>query len=308
MTAGLPALEGFDVARDAPAATLTTWRVGGRLAALVRVHDADELLRLSARIDDATPVLVVGRGSNLLVADRGFPGLAIALVDDLEAVVLPAAERAEAGGGAALPVLARRSAAAGRAGLEFFVGIPGSVGGGVRMNAGGHGRETKDVLVTAAVLRLGTDVIEDRRTDGLGFRFRGSALTGRDVVVRAAFRTAPDDPTACARRIDEVVRWRREHQPGGANAGSVFVNPLPRAAAELVDRCGLKGHRIGGASVSEKHANFIQADDGATAADVRALIDDVRRRVADATGVVLATEVQMIGFEDPPGGETEMRP
>jgi UDP-N-acetylmuramate dehydrogenase len=293
-----PTLEGFDVAFDVPAATLTTWRVGGPLAALVRVRDAEELQRLSARLDDDTPVVVVGRGSNLLVADRGFTGVAIMLVDELERVDVERPDVALAGGGAALPVLARRAAAAGRTGLEFFVGIPGSVGGAVRMNAGGHGTETVEVLITAEVLRLGRDAIARRDGAALGLRFRGSDLSRRDVVVEARFRVTPDDPAACQERIDEVVRWRREHQPGGPNAGSVFVNPQPGSAGELIDRCGLKGRRVGGAVVSDKHANFIQAEAGATAADIVALIELVRAEVRARCGVALASEVQMIGFDD----------
>ncbi len=294
----LPALAGFDVGYDVPASTLTTWRVGGPIAALVRVRDADELVRLSRRLDDGVAVVVIGRGSNLLVADSGYAGIAIVLTHELERVTVAGATEVVAGGGAPLPVLARRSAASGRAGLEFYVGIPGSVGGAVRMNAGGHGRDTAEVLTSASVLRLGADAIEERESGALAFRFRGSAIGRRDVVVAARFRVAPDDPAVCQARIDEVVRWRREHQPGGPNAGSVFVNPLPQSAGALIDGCGLKGRRVGGAVVSDKHANFIQAEDGATAADIVALITSVRDEVLARTGVAMASEVQMIGFGD----------
>jgi UDP-N-acetylmuramate dehydrogenase len=291
-----PALRGFDVARDVPAATLTTWRVGGAIDALVRVHDRGELVRLAATIRPETPVVVIGRGSNLLVADSGFRGVAVLLVDDLEAIEV--GERAaRAGGGAALPVLARRTAAAGRAGLEFYVGIPGSVGGAVRMNAGGHGCDTASVLLDADVVTLGSPAITTRRGPELGFGFRRSAVGRRDVVAAATFRVTEDELDACSARIDDVVRWRREHQPGGPNAGSVFVNPLPRSAGELIDACGLKGRRVGGAVVSDKHANFIQAEAGATAADIVALVEAVRAEVAARTGVTLASEVQMIGFD-----------
>jgi UDP-N-acetylmuramate dehydrogenase len=296
MKATLPALDGFDVAYEVPAATLTTWRVGGPIAALVRVHDDGELRRLSLRLDEHTPVVVVGRGSNLLVADRGFAGVAVMLIDELERVDVERPDTASAGGGAALPVLARRAAAAGRTGLEFYVGIPGSVGGAVRMNAGGHGCDTAEVLGTAQVLRLGTDAVEARGATALGLRFRGSDLSRRDVVVAAGFRVTPDDPATCQERIDDVVRWRREHQPGGPNAGSVFVNPQPQSAGELIDRCGMKGRRVGGAVVSQKHANFIQAEVGATAADIVELIEVVRAEVLARCGVAMASEVQMIGF------------
>jgi UDP-N-acetylmuramate dehydrogenase len=295
------ALASFDVANGVPAATLTTWRVGGPIDTLVRVHDPAELVAVSRALSPTQPVVIIGRGSNLLVADGGFRGVGLMLGAGFETIEIDADASVQAGGAVALPVLARRTAAAGRAGLEFYVGIPGSVGAAVRMNAGGHGCDTASVLVGATLLTLGEEQVVERRVDELGLRFRGSDVGPRDVVIGATFQVANDEPAACVARVDDVVRWRREHQPGGANAGSVFVNPLPLAAAELIERCGLKGHRIGGAVVSAKHANFIQADDGASAADVRALIDDVRRRVADATGVTLRTEVQMVGFDDTAG-------
>ena len=170
------------------------------------------------------------------------------------------------------------SAAAGVAGLEFFVGIPGSVGGAVRMNAGGHGRDTSDVLVDARVGSLDDGASASSPSTDLELGYRRSAIgpvrrrPGRDV------RRHADDPARCAARIDEIVRWRREHQPGGQNAGSVFTNPPGDAAGRLIEASGCKGLRIGGARVSEKHANFFVADPGAAAADVHALVREVQRR------------------------------
>jgi UDP-N-acetylmuramate dehydrogenase len=285
------------VEREVPAADLGTYRVGGPLAVLVRVPDDAALARVGevvARL--APPVLVVGRGSNLLVADQGFGGVGILLVDEFE--VLSIAETSvRAGGAVALPVLARRTAAAGRAGLEFFVGIPGSVGGAVRMNAGGHGCETRDVLLSARVRDLATGRVVEHEPEALALGYRTSTIGAADVVVDAEFRVAPDDPGACAARIDEVVRWRREHQPGGANGGSVFRNPPDDSAGRLIDVAGCKGLRIGGAVVSEKHANFFQADAGAAARDVRDLVVLVQERVRVETGVVLVPELVMIGFD-----------
>jgi UDP-N-acetylmuramate dehydrogenase len=199
-----------------------------------------------------------------------------------------------------LPVLARQAAKAGIAGLEFYVGIPGTVGGALRMNAGGHGAETADVVVSARVLGVASGgAVREADTGALGFGYRTSALGPGDVVISARFAGHPDAPAACARRIDEIVRWRREHQPGGQNAGSVFTNPPGDSAGRLIDACGLKGLQIGGAVVSEKHANFFAASPGATAADVVALIRLVQERVETATGVRLVPEVQLVGFAGP---------
>jgi UDP-N-acetylmuramate dehydrogenase len=287
------------VVRAQPLAELTTYRLGGPLAVVVRVADDAELAVVSELVASHDPaVLVVGRGSNLLVADTGFEGLGVVLTGAFEALTIDtAAGRARAGGAVSLPVLARQAAAAGLGGLEFLVGIPGSVGGAVRMNAGGHGRETREVLDRAWVadLRAGGRPVA-RTADELDLRYRHSDLTATDVVTRAELVGVADDPAACGRRIDEVVRWRREHQPSGANAGSVFRNPEGDSAGRLIDAAGLKGLRVGGATVSEKHANFFQADPGATAGDVHELVREVQRRVLDDSGVCLQPELHMVGF------------
>jgi UDP-N-acetylmuramate dehydrogenase len=194
-------------------------------------------------------------------------------------------------------VLARRAAAVGVAGLEFYVGIPGSVGGAVRMNAGGHGAQTADVIVDARVLDLADGSVREPGRAELGLGYRSSGLAGSAVVVEARFAGRHDDATACGARIDEIVRWRREHQPGGQNAGSVFTNPVDDSAGRLIEAAGCKGLRIGGAVVSEKHANFFVADPGASASDVCALIDLVRTRVEAESGVVLEPELRLVGFD-----------
>ena len=250
------------------------------------------------------PVVVVGRGSNLLVADAGFPGIAVVVTALGGDLVLPDSvdEEGQAGGGSglALPVVARRLAAAGWRGFEWAVGVPGSLGGAVRMNAGGHGSDMATCLVAAHVFDLAAGRPTWRSADELGLRFRASDLTHLDVVVEVTLRVHAGDRAAAEAEIAEIVRWRRENQPGGQNAGSVFVNPVPGevSAGLLIDELGLRGLRVGTAWVSEKHANFIQASDGGSAHDVRAVIDLVRARVADATGVELRSEVRLVGFED----------
>jgi UDP-N-acetylmuramate dehydrogenase len=289
------------VARDLPVAELTTYRLGGPFAVVVRVRDQDALTTVARVLRDQgrdLPVLVVGRGSNLLVADAGVDGVALVLEGEFEKVALDAEHGiVRAGGAVPLPVLARRAAAAGLAGLEFYVGIPGSVGGAIRMNAGGHGSETADVLLRAWIADLDQDAQPmECDSPAIDLGYRHSAIAARDVVTAAEFSVYADSPEACEARIGEIVRWRREHQPGGSNAGSVFRNPPGDSAGRLIDASGCKGVRIGGAVVSEKHANFFQAEPGATAADVRALVCEVQRRVVAATGVRLVPELRMIGF------------
>ena len=300
------------VERNGSLAALTTYHLGGAAAVLVRAGRLADLVELAAVVaEQSPPVLIVGRGSNLLVADAGFPGVAVVLTGDFEAIDqtgVATLGAVRAGGAVPLPRFARQLAAAGLGGLEFFVGIPGSVGGAVRMNAGGHGRETADVVHTALVVDLAAGGTARALTaDDLAFGYRQSSLGPLDVVVGADFRVFAADPAACADAIDEIVRWRRRHQPGGSNAGSVFANPPDDSAGRLIDSLGLKGLRVGGAVVSEKHANFFQADPGATADDVHRLIVEVRRRVADATGVELRPELRMVGFEEP-GGSPDAPP
>jgi UDP-N-acetylmuramate dehydrogenase len=309
LAAALSVAQTGPVERDAPLGALTTWRVGGPAAVLVRVQSIDDLVAVGRTLVSdphfAVPSLVLGRGSNLLVADAGFAGVVIALGPAFESVVI-GTDEVTAGGATPLPVLARQCASAGRGGLGFYVGIPGSVGGAVRMNAGGHGRETAEVLLEATIVDLaaeGRTVVAPTAALDLGYRH--SSVRDDQVVVAAKYRVEASDPELLRTELSEIVRWRAEHQPGGANAGSVFRNPPNDSAGRLIDvECGLRGLHIGGASVSDKHANFIQADAGATATQVHQLITLVRDRVQDTTGVRLEPEVHQVGFPDPELDET----
>jgi len=255
----------------------------------------------------ALEVLVVGNGSNLLVADRGFAGIAvqITLPEVIEIGAPDSPCVVEASASVLLPVLARRTAAAGLSGFEWAVGVPGSLGGAVRMNAGGHGSDMAATLLWADVFDFGSARIERLGVEALGLGFRSSALCDDQVVVGASLALGHGDRVESERQIAEIVRWRRSHQPGGQNCGSVFVNPDPGviSAAQLIDAAGLRGLRIGSAEVSNKHANFIQADEGGSADDVYALILHVRQQVYESSGYLLKTEVRMVGF-DPQQSET----
>ena len=292
---------------DQPLGARTTYRVGGTAAASFTVHDEADLTLVARAVRaSGVSVLVVGKGSNLLVADSGFPGLAVALGPQFATIGLDGST-VTAGGATDLPVLARRTAAAGLRGLEWAVGVPGSVGGGVRMNAGGHGSDMAATLVGIRVLDLRSG--HDERVDAvdLDLGYRRSALDAAHLVVQGEFRLVPGDAVAARAEVDEIVRWRRQHQPGGQNAGSVFTNPPGDAAGRLVDVAGCRGLRWGTAQVSPKHANFIQSQAGGSADDVAALIAEVRRRVRSATGVDLQPEVRFAGFASSPGPGTPPR-
>jgi UDP-N-acetylmuramate dehydrogenase len=282
--------------RDAPLGARTTYRVGGTAALLVVAQSEGDLRRVrTAVVETNLPVLVVGLGSNMLVADAGFEGIAVALGEPFADLTL-GSDHVVAGAACALPTMARRAAAAGLGGLEWAVGIPGSVGGAVRMNAGGHGSDVASCLRSWRFVDLVGGPDGDRSAADLAATYRHTAVASTHVVTSATFNATPTDAATAEAKISEIVRWRRENQPGGQNAGSVFTNPDGDSAGRIIDAAGLKGLRIGTAEVSPKHANFIQADPGGSADDVRALILEVQRRVREQAGVELTTEVRMIGF------------
>jgi UDP-N-acetylmuramate dehydrogenase len=284
--------------RGHPLGALTTYRVGGEAALFAECRDEEQLLGVARALSGReVPVLVIGRGSNLLVADGGFPGLAVSLGSGFDRLDVAGTE-VRCGAALSLPVLARRSAAAGLHGLEWAVGVPGSVGGAIRMNAGGHGSDTAATLVRYRYVDLLGGAAHDGDASQLHFAYRYAALSDTDVVTEGTYRLEPGDPADGAAAIAEIVRWRRANQPGGSNAGSVFTNPDGDSAGRLIEACGLKGHRVGTAEVSQRHANFIQADADGSADDVRRLVEEVRATVAESTGVLLETEVRMVGFTD----------
>ncbi len=289
---------------DAPLGARTTYRVGGRAALLVRVDSGEDLIALHEALAVSAgpiPVLVLGQGSNLLVSDAGFTGVVVELGEGFDWVEVDEhSGSVRAGGATKLPVLARKTAKAGFSGLEWAVGVPGSVGGALRMNAGGHGSDTKAVLESYCSFDLASAAMVEAAADRLHLGYRRSALGAGEVALWAQFALARCEEQAAETQIAEVVRWRREHQPGGSNAGSIFTNPAGDSAGRLVEAAGLKGLRLGTAVVSDKHANFIQADEGGSADDVRRLIDRVRDIVAQTTDVTLTTEVCLVGFADTP--------
>jgi UDP-N-acetylmuramate dehydrogenase len=295
--------------RNVPLAAMTTYRVGGSAAMFVDVRSLADLVAVAeARALTGVPVLVVGRGSNMLVADDGFDGIALSIANFADHIELPAdrgpsIERiVTAGGGVALPVLARRTAAAGLRGFEWAVGVPGSVGGAVRMNAGGHGSDMAASLIDVRVFDMNapTAGLRTLQAEQIGLRFRASDLAPAHIVHDVRLRLDAGDRQAAEAEIAAIVTWRREHQPGGQNCGSVFVNPVPGevTAGGLIDGLGLRGFAIGSAFVSDKHANFVQASDDGLASDVRAVIEAVRERVERETGYRLRSEVRLVGFDD----------
>ncbi len=283
---------GADVGVDVELALHTTLRVGGAAEVLVTVEDEPALVRsLEAARTLDVPVLVLGRGSNLLVADSGWPGLVVRLGAGFRGVEVDGVLLV-AGGAEPMPSVALHAARSGLAGFSWGAAVPGSIGGGVRMNAGAHGGDMADSLVTARVLDARTGRIEDWDRERLRFGYRTSALTESSIVLSVTLALTSADPTVVMAEIDAIRAWRREHQPlDRPSCGSVFTNPPGASAGELIERAGLKGVRVGGAEVSTKHANFIVTQAGARATEVEDLIHLIIARVRDETGVELHPEV-----------------
>lgn len=295
---------GDRLSTDASVAPWCTYRVGGpaRWEALVETEpELGRVAEVLASLEQAPEVLVVGRGSNLLVADSGFDGLVIRMGDGFADVGIEG-QVLSAGASAALPVVARRSVAESLAGFEWAVGVPGSIGGAVRMNAGGHGSDMAASLIGVRVVDLRTGETREVAATELDLAYRSSNLAAHEVVTRARLGLSPGSRSHGETLLSEIVAWRREHQPGGHNAGSVFTNPPGDSAGALIDASGCKGLRIGTAEVSTKHANFIQADDGGSADDVYSLMVEVISRVRDHSGVSLHPETVLVGFEGHAGG------
>ncbi len=278
----------------------TTLKVGGPAAAYVVAEAAGDLAVVAdVCAEQEAPWLILGRGSNLLVADNGWPGVVVVLGRAFRGVA-PVGERVALGAAEPMPVLARQLELLGLGGMAFGVAIPGTVGGAVRMNAGAHGGQMADVLEWAEVARLGAGGATEHWSAGdLAMTYRHTALPPDAVVVRAGVRLRPADRPALAAEMNEMRRWRRATQPiNTPSCGSVFRNPPGDSAGRLIEAAGMKGHRVGGACISEVHANFITTAPGATATDVHTLLRHAQARVSETHGIQLVPEVVIAGFDD----------
>jgi UDP-N-acetylmuramate dehydrogenase len=289
------------VERDYPLARLTTIRAGGPADLFSRPEDEDQLTRLLSWAGaEGIEVATVGSGSNLLVSDEGVRGLVVKLSGALSSI-----ERDESsivcGGGARLPSAAAKAAGWGLQGLEFGINIPGTVGGAVKMNANAYGGELGRVLEWVDVATA--EGVDRRPPTGLGFAYRRSNLRAGEVVSRASFRLAAGDSIQIKKTMAEMRGMRREAQPSGIKTfGSTFKNPADdsRTAGQLLEEAGCRGLQVGGARLSEVHANFVENAGGATTQDVLSLMAEARRRVHERFGIELELEVQVLGRVDWP--------
>lgn len=296
----LPAVRG-QLLRGETLAPFTWFRVGGPADVLFLPADADDLAAFLAALPADVPILPIGVGSNLIVRDGGVAGVVVRLAGRAFAQIEPLDDhRLRAGAGALDSMVAKGAAKAGIAGLEFYVGVPGTIGGALTMNAGCYGRETKDVLVEATVMtRMGERVVIP--ASEFGFTYRHNALPSDLIFLDATFQGAPDTPEAISARMAEITAKREGSQPiREKTGGSTFKNPVnPQgeklSAWKLVDEAGMRGHRRGGAQVSEKHANFLINTGDATAADIEGLGEDVRAAVRATHGIELEWEIKRVG-------------
>ncbi len=282
-------------------APFTWFRVGGPADALFLPADADDLAQFLAALPHDVPVLPIGVGSNLIVRDGGVPGVTIRLAGRQFAQIEPLdGARIRAGAGALDSMVAKGAAKAGIAGLEFYAGIPGTIGGALTMNAGCYGRETKDVLVEATVMTRAGETIVIPASE-FGFTYRHNALPDGLIFLTATYQGAPDDPAAITARMGEITAKREASQPiREKTGGSTFKNPIDAngeklSAWKLNDEAGMRGYRRGGAQVSELHANFLINTGDATAADIEGLGEDVRAAVKAKHGIELEWEIKRIG-------------
>ncbi len=292
----LPALRGRLTA-NAPLSEITWFRVGGPAQVLYAPADEADLAYFLKAVGQSYSIHVVGLGSNLLVRDGGVEGIVIRLGRGFGSITVDG-QRLTAGTAVPDVKVARAAAEAGIGGLSFYRGIPGSIGGALRMNAGAHGRETKDALVTArAVDRLGN--IHVLSNQEMGFTYRHCSVPPDWIFTEATFEGEARDPETIQREMDEVAEYREQNQPiRERTGGSTFKNPPGNSAWKLVDAAGCRGLRIGGAKVSEMHCNFLINDQGATGEDVETLGETVRARVKDKTGISLQWEIIRLGVPD----------
>lgn len=280
---------------DAPLAPLVWFKSGGIAQWLFEPKDTADLQAFMSSLDSAVPVMALGLGSNLIIRDGGVRGVVVRLGKPFAEVTVEDDHMLVCGGGASGIQVASAARDHGTAGLEFLRGIPGTVGGFVRMNGGAYGRQVSDILIdTHVVLRSGEQVTLPAKV--LDYRYRHSELSDGAVVVAARFRGHAGDPAAIGAEMDRIAAAREASQPlRTRTGGSTFKNPPGEKAWELIDRAGCRGLRMGGAQVSEKHTNFLINADRATSAEIEALGDEVRRRVAVATGFTLEWEIARVG-------------
>jgi UDP-N-acetylmuramate dehydrogenase len=294
LKAAMPDLRGR-LSANVRLADITWFRVGGPAQVLFAPADEADLAYFLARAPADLAVTVVGLGSNLLVRDGGIEGVVIRLGRGFADVVVEPGHRVRAGTAVPDAKLARAAADAGISGLAFYRGIPGSVGGALRMNGGAHGAETKDTLIAArAVDRRGN--VHVLGLADMGFTYRHCAVPGDWVFTEATYQGMPGDPAAIARQMDEVAEYREANQPiKERTGGSTFKNPPGNSAWRLIDAAGCRGLRVGGAKVSELHCNFLINDRDATAEDIERLGETVRARVKSTSGIELQWEIIRLG-------------
>ncbi len=293
----IDALPGLEIRQDAPLGLLTTFRCGGNASRIVYPQSEAELAELLKLLKDAgEEYFILGRGSNILVSDRGYAGTVISLREHFAQIESPKEGMLLAGAGAMMPDLSKAACSSGLAGLEFMAGIPGTVGGGVRMNAGAYGSEMKDVLVSARLL-LPDGSIRSFDAGELDLSYRHSRIPELNaVVLSAVFSLEKGEPEIVRQKMDDLQSRRREKQPlNYGSAGSTFKRPEGYFAGKLIDDAGLRGFRIGDAAVSEKHAGFVVNLGSATASEVCSVIRHVQETVWETFGVKLEREVIFLG-------------
>ena len=294
LRARVPGLRGRLIA-NTPLSDITWFRVGGPAQVLYTPADEADLALFLKSIPADLPVFTIGLGSNLLVRDGGVPGIVIRLGKGFANVTAETGHRVRAGAAVPDVKVARAAAEAGISGLAFYRGIPGSIGGALRMNAGAHGRETKDCLISARAVDRHGNIHELANAD-MGFTYRHCGVPDDWIFTEALYGGEPGDPEKIVEEMDEVAAYREANQPiRERTGGSTFKNPPGNSAWKLVDAAGMRGFRVGGAKVSEMHCNFLINDQGASGEDVERLGETVRARVQSTSGVTLQWEIIRLG-------------
>lgn len=283
------------LAKNAPLAKLVWFKSGGAADWLFEPADLEDLTHFLSGLEENTPVMAIGLGSNLIIRDGGVPGVVVRLGKPFASVEVRRDNILECGGGAPGILVASTARDAGIAGLEFLRGIPGTVGGFVRMNGGAYGREVADILVDCDVVFPDGNCVNIPAED-LGYTYRHSKLPDGAIVVAARFQGEPGDPQAIGAEMDRIAAEREASQPlRSKTGGSTFKNPEGRKAWQLVDEAGCRGLKMGGAQVSEKHTNFLINTGDATSSDIEGLGEEIRRRVSEKSGVALEWEIKRVG-------------